>query len=74
MVCVIWLHELESALVAGFGILNEVVASAKELHFALQLTHPNIHVIVAKIPARAENAKELQDLFTSFENLITGDI
>jgi len=60
-------HDRDIAkIVSGFGISNEVVTSAKELHIALQRIHPNIHVIVAKMPARTENSKMLSRLQSKF--------
>jgi hypothetical protein len=43
--------------VSGFGISNEVVTNAKELQIALKRIHPKIHVIIAKMPSREENAE-----------------
>lgn len=56
-----------SKIVAGFGISTEVVTSAKELHIALQRIHPNIHVIVAKMPNRDINADSLAELMKRFK-------
>lgn len=56
-----------SKIVAGFGISTEVVTSAKELHIALQRIHPNIHVIVAKMPNRDINADSLAELVKRFK-------
>jgi 2-succinyl-5-enolpyruvyl-6-hydroxy-3-cyclohexene-1-carboxylate synthase len=49
-------------VVAGFGVSHEVVTSKKELQIALKRIHPTLHVIVAKMPSRLENSKNLANL------------
>jgi 2-succinyl-5-enolpyruvyl-6-hydroxy-3-cyclohexene-1-carboxylate synthase len=64
-------HDRDIAkIVAGFGISNEVVTSAKELRIALQRIHPNIHVIVAKMPSRAQNQTCLSSLSEKYSSKI----
>ena len=46
-------------IVGGFGISFDVVENPKDLHIALQRIHPNIHVIIAKMPDREKNADSL---------------
>jgi hypothetical protein len=58
-------------IVSGFGISNEVVTSAKELHIALQRIHPTLHVIVAKMPERIVNAVRIQGVFQEFSRLVS---
>ena len=60
-----------SKIVAGFGISNEVVTSAKELHIALQRIHPKTHVIVAKLPDREENADQLFKTIKHYRDLVS---
>jgi len=70
-------HDRDLAKIAnGFGISSEVVTSPKELHIALQRIHPNIHVIVAKMPSRYQNSIFLDSLFQEMNRLIygTGDL
>jgi 2-succinyl-5-enolpyruvyl-6-hydroxy-3-cyclohexene-1-carboxylate synthase len=55
---------------SGFGISNEVVTSAKELHIALQRIHPNIHVIVAKVPDRESNADAIAGALKRYQELV----
>ena len=62
-------HDL-AKIVNGFGISNEVVTSAKELHIALQRIHPTLHVIVAKMPLRKINAVFIDTCVTEFQNLL----
>ncbi len=54
-------------VVAGFGISHDVVTNPKELHIALQRIHPNIHVIIAKMPDRESNADFLRKAFENFQ-------
>ena len=64
-------HDRDIAkIVSGFGISNEVVTSAKELHIALQRIHPNIHVIVAKMPSREKNAEYLGEILSKYRDLV----
>jgi len=56
-------HGLDLAkVVSGFGVSNEVVTSAKELKIALRRVYPGLHVIIAKMPDRKQNAHYLADL------------
>jgi 2-succinyl-5-enolpyruvyl-6-hydroxy-3-cyclohexene-1-carboxylate synthase len=57
-------------IVSGFGISNEVVTSAKELHIALQRIHPTLHVIVAKMPSREENAEFIKSAIKRYKELV----
>jgi len=43
------------------------VTSPKELHIALQRIHPNIHVIVAKMPSREVNASALKEVIDRYK-------
>ncbi|MFM8384626.1 MAG: thiamine pyrophosphate-dependent enzyme, partial [Actinomycetota bacterium] len=64
-------HDRDMAkIVSGFGISNEVVTSAKELHIALQRIHPNIHVIVAKMPDRQANADFLKSAIERYKKSV----
>ena len=64
-------HDRDIAkIVSGFGISNEVVTSAKELHIALQRIHPNIHVIVAKMPDREANAGFLKSAIERYKKSV----
>ncbi|MFM7350978.1 MAG: thiamine pyrophosphate-dependent enzyme [Actinomycetota bacterium] len=64
-------HDRDIAkIVSGFGISNEVVTSAKELHIALQRIHPNIHVIVAKMPDREANADFLKSAIDRYKKSV----
>jgi 2-succinyl-5-enolpyruvyl-6-hydroxy-3-cyclohexene-1-carboxylate synthase len=58
-------------IVSGFGISNEVVTSAKELHIALQRIHPTLHVIVAKMPSRDVNALFLQTMVQNYGKAVS---
>ena len=53
-------------IVSGFGISNEVVTNAKELQIALKRIHPKIHVIIAKMPSREENALALESVISKY--------
>jgi 2-succinyl-5-enolpyruvyl-6-hydroxy-3-cyclohexene-1-carboxylate synthase len=57
-------------IVAGFGISHEIVTNPKELHIALQRIHPNIHVIIAKMPDREANADALTEVLTKYKELV----
>lgn len=64
-------HDRDLAKMAnGFGISSEVVTSPKELHVVLQRIHPNIHVIVAKMPERNLNSKYFSKLMYEFSKLV----
>ena len=64
-------HDRDLAKIAsGFGISNEVVTSAKELHIALQRIHPTLHVIVAKMPTREENAESIKSAIKRYKDLV----
>lgn len=54
----------------GFGISTEEVTSAKELQIALKRIHPNIHVIIAKMPDREANAKNLSNAIKRYKELV----
>jgi 2-succinyl-5-enolpyruvyl-6-hydroxy-3-cyclohexene-1-carboxylate synthase len=57
-------------IVAGFGISHDIVTNPKELHIALQRIHPNIHVIIAKMPDREANADALKEALTKYKELV----
>jgi 2-succinyl-5-enolpyruvyl-6-hydroxy-3-cyclohexene-1-carboxylate synthase len=57
-------------IVSGFRISNEVVSSTKELHIALQRIHPTLHVIVAKMPSREENAEFIKSAIKRYTELV----
>lgn len=64
-------HGLDlSKICAGFGISNEIVTSPKELHIALQRIHPNIHVIIAKVPNREANADAITSLLKRYQDSV----
>ncbi len=64
-------HDRDIAkILSGFGISNEVVTSAKELHIALQRIHPNIHVIVAKMPDRQTNADFIKSAIERYQKSV----
>ncbi|NDE48554.1 MAG: 2-succinyl-5-enolpyruvyl-6-hydroxy-3-cyclohexene-1-carboxylate synthase, partial [Actinobacteria bacterium] len=64
-------HDRDLAKIAsGFGISNEVVTSAKELHIALQRIHPTIHVIIAKTPSREANAEFLMNAIKRYKESV----
>ena len=64
-------HDRDLAKIAsGFGISNEVVTSAKELHIALQRIHPTIHVIIAKMPSREANAEFLMNAIKRYKESV----
>jgi hypothetical protein len=46
------------------------VRSAKELHIALQRIHPQLHVIVAKMPDREANADSIYKVIKKFKELV----
>ena len=59
-----------SSVVKSFGISSQQISSAKELHIALQQIHTGLHVIVAKMPQREINAKNLAIVLRQFQSLI----
>ena len=64
-------HDRDLAkIAAGFGISKEVVTSAKELHIALQRSHPTIHVIIAKMPSREANAEHLMSAIKCYKESV----
>lgn len=64
-------HNLDiTKVVEGFGISHEVVTSSKELQIALRRIHPNLHVIVARLPERKANAESISKVIGSYEDLL----
>ena len=59
-----------SSVVKGFGISSQQISSAKELHIALQQIHTGLHVIVAKMPHREENADSIAAVLTKYSQLV----
>lgn len=57
-------------IVAGFGVSVEEVHDAKELHIALQRIHPQLHVIVAKMPHREKNADVIFEVTKKYKELV----
>jgi 2-succinyl-5-enolpyruvyl-6-hydroxy-3-cyclohexene-1-carboxylate synthase len=57
-------------IVAGFGISIDLVENPKDLHIALQRIHPNIHVIIAKMPDRETNADSLAAALKKYKELV----
>ena len=57
-------------IVAGFGISFDVVENPKDLHIALQRIHPNVHVIIAKMPDRESNADSLAAALKRYKELV----
>jgi 2-succinyl-5-enolpyruvyl-6-hydroxy-3-cyclohexene-1-carboxylate synthase len=57
-------------IVSAFGISCEEVRSAKELHIALQRIHPQLHVIVAKMPDRERNADVIYSVVKKYKELV----
>jgi len=57
-------------IVSAFGISCEEVRSTKELHIALQRIHPQIHVIVAKMPSRDANADSIYNVIKKYKELV----
>ncbi len=57
-------------IVAGFGVSVEEVHDAKELHIALQRIHPQLHVIVAKMPDREKNADVIFEVIKKYKELV----
>ncbi|MEY3433978.1 MAG: hypothetical protein RL057_358, partial [Actinomycetota bacterium] len=43
---------------------------AKELHIALQRIHPQLHVIVAKMPDREKNADVIFEVIKKYKELV----
>ena len=59
-----------SSVVKGFGISSQQIGSAKELHIALQQIHTGLHVIVAKMPHREENADSIAAVLNKYSQLV----
>ncbi len=59
-----------SSVVKGFGISSQRISSAKELHIALQQIHTGLHVIVAKMPHREENADSIAAVSNKYSQLV----
>lgn len=57
-------------IVSAFGISCEEVRSTKELHIALQRIHPQLHVIVAKMPSREANADAIYNVIKKYKELV----
>ena len=57
-------------IVQGFGVSVEEVRDAKELHIALQRIHPQLHVIVAKMPSREKNADVIFEVIKKYKELV----
>jgi len=57
-------------IVQGYGLSAEVVHDAKELHIALQRIHPQLHVIVAKMPDREKNADVIFEVIKKYKELV----
>jgi 2-succinyl-5-enolpyruvyl-6-hydroxy-3-cyclohexene-1-carboxylate synthase len=57
-------------IVSAFGVSSEEVRSAKELHIALQRIHPQLHVIVAKMPDREANADSIYKVIKKYKELV----
>lgn len=64
-------HDRDIAKIcSGFGVSNEEVSSLKELHIALQRVHPYLHVIVAKLPDREQNASSLLEAIARYKKSV----
>jgi 2-succinyl-5-enolpyruvyl-6-hydroxy-3-cyclohexene-1-carboxylate synthase len=59
-----------ASVVKSFGISSQQISGAKELHIALQQIHTGLHIIVAKMPHREINAKNLAIVQQQFQSLI----
>ena len=59
-----------SSVVKSFGISSQQISSAKELHIALQQIHTGLHVIVAKMPDREENADSIAAVLNKYSQLV----
>jgi len=59
-----------SSVVKSFGISSQQISSAKELHIALQQIHTGLHVIVAKMPHREENADSIAAVLKKYSQLV----
>ena len=57
-------------IVSAFGVSCEEVRSTQELHIALQRIHPQLHVIVAKMPSREANADLILSIKSRFTKFI----
>ena len=58
------------SIVSAFGVSCEEVRSTKELHVALQRIHPQLHVIVAKMPSREANADAIYNVIKKYKELV----
>jgi 2-succinyl-5-enolpyruvyl-6-hydroxy-3-cyclohexene-1-carboxylate synthase len=59
-----------SSVVKSFGISSQQISSAKELHIALQQIHTGLHVIVAKMPDREQNADSIAAVLNKYSQLV----
>lgn len=65
-------HDRDLAgICAGFGISHEVVRDLKGLHIALQRIHPNLHIIIAKVPDRETNATEVAKVVQRYSGSVS---
>jgi 2-succinyl-5-enolpyruvyl-6-hydroxy-3-cyclohexene-1-carboxylate synthase len=60
-----------SGVVKSFGISSQQISSAKELHIALQQIHNGLHVIVAKMPDREQNAVTLGNVNKRYKETVS---
>jgi hypothetical protein len=58
-------------VVKSFGISSQQISSAQELHIALQQIHTGLHVIVAKMPDREQNAVSIAAVLQEYKNLVS---
>jgi hypothetical protein len=58
-------------VVKSFGISSQQISSAKELHIALQQIHTGLHVIVAKMPDREQNARSLSNVNKRYKEMVS---
>jgi 2-succinyl-5-enolpyruvyl-6-hydroxy-3-cyclohexene-1-carboxylate synthase len=59
-----------ASVVKSFGISSQQISSAKELHIALQQIHSGLHVIVAKMPDREQNADSIAAVLNKYSQLV----
>ena len=59
-----------ASVVKSFGISSQQISSAKELHIALQQIHSGLHVIVAKMPDREQNADFIAAVLNKYSQLV----
>ena len=59
-----------SSVVKSFGISSQQISSPKELHIALQQIHTGLHVIVAKMPDREQNADSIAAVLNKYSQLV----